>query len=83
MITVLAGTALEDLFDCPNCAGIMLRLGEESGKEVLLSVQMISCPGCGERLPIDDDTPPGTVIRHDGAEFVLTKEFGAFALESA
>jgi hypothetical protein len=61
----------------------MLRLGEESGREVLLAVQMISCPSCGERLPIDDDTPLGTVIRHDGAEFVLTREFGAFALEPA
>ncbi|HJP13968.1 MAG TPA: hypothetical protein QF533_06415 [Nitrospinota bacterium] len=71
------------MFDCPNCAGIMLRLGEENGEDVLRAAQLISCPGCGERLPIDDDTPPGTLIRHDGAEFVLTKEFGAFVLESS
>jgi hypothetical protein len=61
----------------------MLRLGEADGDEALRMVQMISCPSCEERLPIDDDTPPGTEIRHDGIAYVLTREFGAFALETA
>ena len=43
-------------------------------------VQLVSCPGCGERLPIDDDTPAGAIVLHDGVDYTLTKEFGAFAL---
>lgn len=61
----------------------MLRLGEAAGGEALRMVQMISCPGCGERLPIDDDTPPGAIVCHDGVDYTLTKEFGAFALVPA
>ena len=60
----------------------MLRLGEAEEGEALRMGQMISCPGCGERLPIDDDTSPGTVVRHDGVDYTLTKKFGAFALVS-
>lgn len=58
----------------------MLRLGEAEGGKILRGVQMITCPGCGERLPVDEDTPPGTVVRHDEVDYTLTKEFGAFAL---
>ena len=56
--------------------------GTKDGEEVLYVVQMVSCPTCGERIPIDDDTAAGTIVRHDGADHVLTKEFGAFALEA-
>ncbi|HBK80008.1 MAG TPA: hypothetical protein DDZ83_10110 [Nitrospinae bacterium] len=82
MIPIPDGTRPGDMFECPNCAGIMLRLGEKNGEEVLLPVQMISCPSCGERIPIDEETPVGTAVRHDGVDYVLTKEFGAFALEA-
>ena len=58
----------------------MLRLGEVDGREALRMVQLVSCPGCGERLPIDDDTPAGATVSHDGVDYTLTKEFGAFAL---
>lgn len=58
----------------------MLRLGEADGREALNMVQLISCPGCGEQLRIDDDTPAGSIVSHDGINYTLTKEFGAFAL---
>ena len=81
-ITVPRGNQQFSLIECPNCAGIMLRLIEDGGEETLSVVQMISCPGCGERIPIDEDTPAGTILRHDEKDFLLTKEFGAFALEA-
>ena len=71
------------LFDCANCAGVKFRLRGEGAGATLGLVQMVSCPGCGERIPVDDDTAEGTLIRHDGALFRLTREFGAFALEPA
>ncbi len=81
-IPVPGGTKQGELIECPNCAGIMLRLIEDGGEENLSVVQMISCPGCGERIPIDEDTPAGTIVRHDEKDFLLTKEFGAIALEA-
>jgi hypothetical protein len=70
-----------DLIACGNCAGVLFRLGEEGGKDVLALVQLVSCPVCGERIPVDDGTPEGDTVRHGGAEFRLAKEFGAFTLE--
>ena len=72
-----------DLIACGNCAGVLLRLGEEGGKDALALVQLVSCPVCGERIPVDDGTPEGSTVRHGGAEFRLAKEFGAFTLELA
>ncbi len=81
MVLVPAEVMPNDMIDCPNCAGIKLRLMIEDGKEVLRLVQMVTCPACGERFPFDDDTPAGTIVELCGEEFRLTKEFGAFALE--
>ncbi|MCY4384387.1 MAG: hypothetical protein OXE44_14680 [Nitrospinae bacterium] len=47
---------------------------------MLSIVQMVSCPVCGVRIPVDDDTPAGAVIEHDGKRLRLEKEFGAFVL---
>lgn len=44
-------------------------------------MQMVSCPLCGERVPVDEDTPEGSVLEHDGKTLRLEKEFGAFILE--
>ena len=81
LISVRAAAGPGDLIDCPNCAGIQLRLAVEDGKEVLRLVQLVTCPACGKRFPFDDDTPEGTLVELCGVEFKLTKEFGAFALE--
>ncbi|HJM43253.1 MAG: hypothetical protein QGH70_05025 [Nitrospinota bacterium] len=72
-----------DLIECENCAGVLFRLTGQGGRDALRIVQLVSCPFCEETIPVDDDTPEGTVIRHGGAEFTLTKEFGAFSLELA
>ncbi len=72
-----------DVTECENCAGVLFRLSEQDGGDILRLVQLVSCPFCEETIPVDDNTPEGTVIRHGGAEFSLTKEFGAFSLELA
>ncbi|MBI2880434.1 MAG: hypothetical protein HYY21_02540 [Candidatus Tectomicrobia bacterium] len=70
-----------DLIECENCAGVLFRLRRKGGQDSLHVVQLVSCPFCGERVPVDDDAPEGSVIRHGGAAFALVKEFGAFSLE--
>ena len=74
---------MRDLIDCENCAGVKFRLGRAEGDEVLSIVQMVSCPVCGEYVPVDEDTPEGAVFEHDGKRLRLSKEFGAFVLEPA
>lgn len=70
-----------DLVECENCAGVKFRLGKEGGIEILRLVQLVSVPSSGERIPIDADTPEGTVIHHGGIDYRLTKEFGTFGLK--
>ena len=72
-----------DLIECENCAGVLVRLTGDGGQDALRVVQLVSCPFCEERVPVDDDTPGETVIRHGGAEYTLTKEFGGFSMELA
>ncbi|MDE0330810.1 MAG: sulfonate ABC transporter [Nitrospinae bacterium] len=45
-------------------------------------MQLVSCPLCGERIPVDEDTPSGAVVEHDGKKLRLEKEFGAFVLST-
>ena len=71
------------LIACGNCAGAKFRLAVEGGKEVLRLVQLVSCPACGEPIPVDDDTPEGVIVEHGGRRFRLKREFGAFSLEEA
>ena len=56
------------------------RLGRAEGVEVLSVVQLVSCPICGERIPVDEDTTAGAIMEHDGKRLRLEKEFGAFIL---
>lgn len=83
LIPVPNGAKPGDLIACENCAGARFRLVVEGGKEVLRLVQLVSCPACGEPVPVDDDTPEGTHVEHDGRRFRLVREFGAFSLEEA
>jgi len=82
-IPVPAGGRLGDLIECGNCAGARFRLAAEGGREVLKIVQLVSCPVCGDPIPVDDDTPEGSAVEHDGRRFRLVREFGAFSLEAA
>lgn len=70
-----------DLIECENCAGVKFRLGKEGESDILRLVQLVSVPSSDERIPIDADTPEGTVIHHGGIDYELTKEFGAFGLK--
>ena len=73
-----------DLIECGNCAGVLFRLSEQDGGDILRLVQLVSCPFCEETIPVDDNTPlEGAILCHGGVEFTLTKEFGAFSLELA
>ena len=82
-IEIPDGVEVGDLFECVNCAGVKLRLMEGEEGLSLKIVQMVACPGCGGKIPVDDDTPGGTTLSHDGEDFHLAKEFGAFTLEPA
>lgn len=81
MIPVPASAGPGDLIECGNCAGVRFRLCAEGGREFLKLVQLVTCPVCGEPLPVDDDTPEGVVVEHDSRRFGLSREFGAFSLE--
>jgi len=70
-----------DLIECENCAGVKFRLCIETGKEVLRLVQLVSVPSSDVKIPVDDNTPEESIIVHDGKQYKLTKEFGAFSLE--
>ncbi|MDA0999030.1 MAG: hypothetical protein O2807_00750 [bacterium] len=83
MIQVPEWVEVGDLFECWNCAGVMIRLIEGEDGPALKVVQMVRCPACGGKIPVDDDTPAGTILSHDGKDFRLAKEFGAFTLEPA
>ena len=70
-----------DLIQCENCAGVKFRLCIDADKEVLRLVQLVSVPFSDSKIPLDDDTPEGSVIVHDEKHYKLTREFGAFSLE--
>jgi len=69
------------LIECENCAGVLFRIQKEGDQDLLQLVQLVSCPFCEERIPVDGDSREGTVIPHRGAVFKLVKEFGAYTLE--
>jgi ribosomal protein S27AE len=43
----------------------------------------VSCPGCGRTIVLADTAKAGDRVECCGRQYVLTFEYGAFALESA
>ena len=78
-----AGARPGDLVDCPNCAGFSLRLREAGGEWSAAVAHRVSCPGCERAIVLADTAKAGDRVECCGRQYVLTFEYGAFALEDA
>jgi len=67
--------------ECPNCAGQLLRVREDSGLWPATLAYRVSCPECDEVVTLPEDVKPGGTIRCCGQTYRLTFEYGAFAAE--
>jgi len=70
-----------DLLECPNCAGLALRLREDEGRWSGTLAHRVSCPDCNEVMTLPEDARPGDTIRCCGRAYRLTFEYGVFAAE--
>jgi hypothetical protein len=73
------GTRSGDVIDCPNCAGLSLRLREEGGRWTATVAQKVSCPNCDRVITLEESAEAGDVIECCGRRYRLTFEYGAFA----
>jgi len=80
--TSLDGLKVGDRMDCANCAGLTLAVKEQHGSLTLVEIRKVSCPSCDEVLEVPDALQPGDTIECWGRDYVLSYEFGAFALMS-
>ncbi len=71
----------DDLVECPNCAGHLLRVREDAGVWSATLAHRVSCPNCDELLTLPEDAKPGDPINCCGRVYRLTFEYGAFAAE--
>ncbi len=76
----LEGLKVGDRIDCHHCANLTLRVKEKSGRYFLEEIPKVSCPACERIMEVPEGTGPGDTLRCCGKEYVLTYEFGAFAL---
>ena len=76
----LQGLKIGDRIDCTNCADLTLRLEEKDGQYLLVDIPKVSCPSCDRILEVPDDLGPGDVMACCGVDYMLTYEFGAYAL---
>ena len=80
-VPVPAGARAGDLIECPNCAGMALRL-HKAGPDWRASLaHRVSCPACDEVLTLPDGAKAGDAIECCGRQYRLTFEYGAFAAE--
>jgi len=77
----LNGLRVGDRIDCSNCANLTLRLKENDGKYFLEEVPKVSCPSCERIIEVPEDLGPGATLTCREENFLLTYEFGAYALE--
>lgn len=43
---------------------------------------MVTCPSCGERIALRENARPGDTLRCCDTDYVLTLEYGSYALTS-
>lgn len=80
-VPVPPGTRSGDVIDCPNCAGLALRVRKEGGHWVATIAHRVSCPDSDRVLTLPEDAKPGDTIECGGRRYRLTFEYGAFAAE--
>jgi hypothetical protein len=69
-----------DRIDCSNCANLTLRVTAKDGKHFLEEIPKVSCPTCERVMEIPGDLRAGETMECCGEKYVLTYEFGAYAL---
>jgi len=77
----LAGLKAGDRFDCANCANLTLRVKKRGEEQYLEEIPKVSCPSCDRVMEIPENLGPGDSLKCCGKEFILTYEFGAYALK--
>ncbi len=77
---LLQGLKIGDCIDCTNCADLTLRLEGKDGQYILVDIPKVSCPSCDRILEVADGQGPGDVMTCCGVDYMLTYEFGAYAL---
>jgi hypothetical protein len=75
------GTRSGDIIDCPNCAGLALRVRAEDGGWTATIAYRVSCPDCDRVITLSEGTRPGDTIECGGRRYRLTFDYGAFAAE--
>lgn len=70
-----------DLLECPNCAGLALRLREDEGGWSATFAHRVSCPNCDDVLTLPEDVVAGDTVFCCGRTYRLTFEYGGFAAE--
>jgi len=77
----LAGLKAGDRIDCSNCANLTFRVKKRGVVHYLEEIPKVSCPSCDRVMEIPEGLGPGDSLKCCGKEFILTYEFGAYALE--
>jgi hypothetical protein len=80
-VPVPPATRSGDVIDCPNCAGLALRVRAEDGRWVATIAHRGSCPDCDRVITLPEGARPGDTIECGGRRYRLTFEYGAFAAE--
>ena len=76
----LEGRHVGDRMDCSNCADLTLRVEEKEGKYSLVEIPKVSCPSCECVAEVPKGLEPGNTMTCCGKDYILTYEFGSFAL---
>ncbi len=73
------GARAGDVIDCPNCAGLSLRLREAHGRWSATIAHKVSCPNCDRVITLGESAKAGDVVECCGRRYRLAVEYGAFA----
>lgn len=80
-VPVPPGARPGDVIECPQCAGLALRMSAEGDGWVATIAHGVSCPDCDRVIALPEGTRPGDTIECCGRRYRLTFEYGAFAAE--
>lgn len=76
-----AGVSSGEVIDCPNCAGLALRVHRDGGRWTARVAPTASCPHCDRIIVLPEGVRAGERLQSCGREYRLTFEHGAWALE--
>ena len=76
----LRGLRAGDRIECHHCANLSLRVTARGGKLSLEEIPKASCPSCDRVIEVPEGLRAGDRMECCGEKYVLTYEFGAYAL---